>query len=84
MSTWEIESAKEAYGGSTESETLLEMARRSGCYRIYKYTHAASGKTTHTHYKQIASEADERAMRGSSMVRNAVLVYDRGKIVNLG
>lgn len=83
MSSVPIRSARESYGGTTEHETLVSMARSTGCFRIYRYANDYGDRTTHTDYKLVASESDEKALFLSRLVHNAVLVYDRGRIVTL-
>jgi hypothetical protein len=83
MSSISISRAKEVYGGSTERETITNMARKTGCYRIYKYANEFGNKVTHTDYKRISSESDEKALLSSDWVHNVVLVYDRGNVLNL-
>jgi hypothetical protein len=83
MSSVSIKSAKERYGGTTDAETISNMARAHNCYRVYKYANDYGDKVTHTDYKLVASDADEAALRSSNLVHNVALVYDRGKVVNV-
>ena len=87
MSTIKIADAVRNYGGTTEEETLRNLARACNLQRIYKYRHAWAAKEgeKHTHYKQIdiIGGADERALFNSDVCKDIVLVYDRGEIKNL-
>lgn len=83
MSSVSMKSAKERHGGTTEAETISSMARAHNCYRVYKYANDYGDKVTHTDYKLVASEADEVALRSSNLVHNVVLVYDRGKVLDV-
>ena len=77
-----IAAAKRSYGGATEEETLDNMAKATGCRRIYKYANDFGDKKTHTDYKRISRPGDpqETALFNSPFVHNVVLVYDDGKI----
>lgn len=70
-----IKQAREMYGGETEAETVLEVAKSGGYRRIYKYANDYGDKLTHTDYKRIESPGDpqERALFSSPYVRNVVL-----------
>lgn len=83
MSSFSLESAKRTYGGNTEAETLTNMARASGCRRIYKYANDFGDKKTHTDYKQIpyAGAPQETELLNSPHVHNVVLAYDDGKVL---
>lgn len=83
MSSVSIEIAKGTYGGATEEETLRNIAKTSGCRRIYKYANDFGDKTTHTDYKQIshAGSPQETELLNSPHVHNVVLVYDDGKVL---
>jgi len=83
MASVKISVAQGVYGGDSEAELLVNMAQRSGCTRIYKYANAYGDRTTHTDYSLITSQADENALLSSSMVFNAVLVYDNGRVLNV-
>ena len=81
MSSINISSAREIYGGKTEIETLVNMAQKSGYYRIYKYANDYGDKIKHTNYKQISVPEDEKALFSSNLVHNVVLVYDNGRVL---
>lgn len=83
MSSVSIKSAKDRYGGTTEAETIANLARAHQAYRVYKYANDYGDRVTHTDYKLVASDADEAALRSSNLVHNVVLVYDRGKALNV-
>ena len=84
MSSVSIERAKEVYGGSTEAETLAKMAAAGPYRRIYMYK-GRRPEDGYTDYKRIEQpgDAQERAMRSSQAVRDPILVYDDGRVVNL-
>ena len=86
MSSIDIRTVNMMYGGSTEEETIMNMAKGLGCYRIYKYANDYGDKKTHTDYKYIMSETDpqEAALFRSPLVHNVVLVFENGKVINLG
>lgn len=65
--------------GPDEASALRSMADSQGCYRIYK-----TGDENGWHsYKPIDYPEEERSVLTSPYVRYAVLVYDRGKVINV-
>jgi hypothetical protein len=80
-----ISQAKEMYGGTTEAQTLRNMAEQGGYCRIYKYANDYGDRKTHTDYKRVKSPngAEEADFFNSPYVHNHVLVYDNGKVLNL-
>ena len=82
MSSMGIARAKEMHGGTTEAETLENLAKATGCRRIYKYANAYGNKITHTDYVLVEApgSAKEAEIQSSSHVHNLVLVYDDGVI----
>jgi hypothetical protein len=65
--------------GPDEASALRSMADSEGCYRIYK-----TGDENGWHgYKPINYPEEERDVLTSPNVRCAVLMYDRGKVVNV-
>jgi hypothetical protein len=80
-----IKQAREMYGGESEAETVLNLAKAGGYRRIYKYANHYGDKITHTDYKRIQSPGDpqERALFRSPYVHNVVLVYDDGKLTRV-
>ena len=56
MSSVSIEQAKKTYGGSSEKETLCNMAKAGNYRRIYKYKGRGPGK--YTDYKRISQPGD--------------------------
>jgi hypothetical protein len=85
MSSISIKVATSVYGGATEAETLQNMAREVGCYRIYRYCNGFGGnKTTPTDYKQIMRQSDEQELLSrSSCALDPVLVHDRGTVLSV-
>jgi hypothetical protein len=82
MSSISIEAAKSTYGGKTDRETLLNMARATGCTRIYMYRNAyqkwwSRGRTD---YLRVENPGDEDRLISSGYVQKPVLVYDHGTI----
>lgn len=79
MSSVDAEQARSVYGGQTERETLLNMARETKCFRIYQY-----GTPPQKTYKLIQYNGDpqEAAMFQSPYCSNIILLYDNGQIVN--
>ena len=61
--------------GRNEASALRSLANSEGCYRIYKY-----GNKGWEGYQTIHYPEEERGIRHC---RYCVLVYDRGKIVNI-
>ena len=84
MSSIEIKNARKTYKGTTEAETLCNMAKAWGCRLIYKYANDFGDKRTHTNYKVIMQpgDAQEQALLNSPEVHNIVLVYRDGSIVS--
>jgi hypothetical protein len=64
--------------GEDEAGALRSMAGSEGCYRIYKY-----GDEGWENYKPIHYPEEEKGLLTSPYIRYAVLVYDRGKVVNV-
>jgi len=81
MSTVSIDTAKRRYGGKTEAETLQNMARAIGCSKIFKYK--SLGSDVYDNYKRIETPSDELGLFTSPYVIDPVLVYDKGKFLNL-
>ena len=79
MASISIKTAKELYGGTTESETAKKMAQAGGFQKIYKYANDYGDHKTHTDYKQIHGGTDEEAFLRSRNIHNVVLVYDASK-----
>ena len=84
MSSIRIADAKDSYGGSTEAETIMEMAKHRRCDRIYRFANDFGNKRTPSDYAvvAVANSAEDTKYNGSSMVHSLVLVFDRGQLVN--
>ncbi len=78
-----MKSAKNNYGGTSETETIANMARANHAYRVYKYANDYGDQVTHTDYALVTSGADEVALRSSPLVHNVLLVYDKGTVMNV-
>lgn len=85
MSTIQITDAVRLYGGTTEEETLRNLAKECGLQRIYKYRNTNTNGTEREHYKRITTvgDSDETALFNSPYCKDIILVYDRGIIKNL-
>jgi hypothetical protein len=64
--------------GPDEASALKSMANSEGCYRIYKY-----GDQGWESYKPIHYPEEERSTRSSPYIHYCVLVYDKGKVINI-
>ena len=82
MSSISIAQAKKQFGGTTEAETLENLAKATGCRRIYKYANAYGDKVTHTDYVrvEVPGSAQEAEIHSSEYTYNVVLAYDNGVI----